>query len=117
MSEIRPALTPEEWASREVNRKLTDSGGWPLSCQPIALGEDAISIGPPEYAPSMHVPAEYLHAIAALALHDQPFGFRHKDVRLLREAVYNVPDGWSGNPWMDELADRIAALLPPESGA
>lgn len=46
------------------------------------------------------------HATAALNLHDQPFGFTWDDVRHLRLYAEEAP-------WMDELASRIAALLPP----
>lgn len=51
------------------------------------------------------------HALAALALYRQPFGFTRGDVRMLRNAgerAKHFP--------MLYLADRIAALLPPESG-
>ena len=41
-----------------------------------------------------------------------------EDVRRLRDNAYNVPDGWSGNPWMEDLADRLETLLDrqPEEG-
>ena len=33
------------------------------------------------------------------------------DVKTLRENAYNVPAGWSGNPWMDDLADRLVRAI------
>ncbi len=30
-----------------------------------------------------------------------------EDIAKLREEAYNVPEGWSGSPWMEELADRL----------
>jgi hypothetical protein len=52
--------------------------------------------------------AERLRAIAAGS-----FGFTWDHVDRLRETAYNVPNGWSPNLWLHELADLIAALLPP----
>jgi hypothetical protein len=66
------------------------------------------------------------HALAALCLHGQPFGFTHEDVDLLKV----VTDHWPslGNYESDadgqhaiyhrvdalqSLADRIGAILPP----
>jgi hypothetical protein len=52
-----------------------------------------------------------LRAVAALCLHDQPFGFTREDVARLRfEAQYEV-----SHEWYTSLADRIEALLPPKS--
>lgn len=59
---------------------------------------------------------------AALCLHGQPFGFTWEDVDRLREfarddeANDRVGDQCFGQEfqrWARELADRIAALLPP----
>lgn len=56
------------------------------------------------------------HAVAALALYGQPFGFTREDVKLLRDEAEGE---WNGEQ-MDvgrrllRLADRIEALLPPE---
>lgn len=60
------------------------------------------------------------HALAALALHGQPFGFTQEDVDLLtRSAEYY--DWLVKQKYLDDaekfrsLAARIAALLPPEA--
>lgn len=50
------------------------------------------------------------HAIAALALYGQPFGFTRDDVDNLRGIVL----GGEVGRWLESLADRIEALLPPK---
>ena len=56
------------------------------------------------------------HALAALCLHEQPFGFTREDVELLQSLDHSYlasyidykEDGYAN------LASRIEALLPPE---
>jgi hypothetical protein len=69
------------------------------------------------------------HAIAALALYGQPFGFTHDDLQFLRDmAAYWQKTGGFGPAIggvqyrrqdaveaSTSLAHRIAALLPPET--
>lgn len=63
--------------------------------------------------------------LAGILLHGQPFGFTREDVALIREAAkssefWEDPATWPGmydvvpNKRLADLADRIAALLPPE---
>jgi hypothetical protein len=64
-------------------------------------------------------PVQKLHAVAAMALYGQPFGFTHDDLRLLRtDPQAHAPAGWIGISdrahRLENLAQRIAALLPPE---
>ncbi len=58
------------------------------------------------------------HAVAALALHGQPFGFTRADVEALNNAWCAVKGYHSGSEedarQLESLRDRIAALLPPE---
>lgn len=51
------------------------------------------------------------HALAALALHGQTFGFTREDVEALRSLSADLHPN---NEPFYSLADRIAALLPPE---
>lgn len=83
---MKPALTPEEWAHREK---------W-----------GAIAVG------SASDPRP--HALAALALHGQSFGFDHADVRFMRHVARFFPHKY-GREQADALAARIEALLPPEA--
>jgi hypothetical protein len=60
------------------------------------------------------------HALAALCLHGQPFGFTREDVKLCRLVIPWIYQRWdeSVRPEMDaleSLASRIEALLPPEA--
>ena len=97
MSETpKPALTPEEWASFP---------SWP-SAEPLADDNDL-----PLYYPSKH-------GIAAANLYGTPEGFTREDVEAVRRARTGYELGWSDYEvhiaTLASLADRIAALLPPE---
>ena len=103
MTDIKPALTPEGWASMG----LLIGGRGAARLHRDGLHVDQMSLFGPEK-----------HAIAALALHDQPFGFTWRDVDLLHAVIATV-GAWDVEkqdyvePEFDSLAKRIAALLPP----
>lgn len=100
MSEIKPALTAEEWASARVSSKSP--------CNQFPLYVDGVY--QPQNAPKL----------AALLLDDEPFGFTREDVGLLRGLeVYPglaIEEGDANRlrGMFNDLADRISALLPPE---
>lgn len=96
MTEIKPALSAEEWE---------DMLSWPYGVS------DAI-IRPAEMLGYGHNTPEDRHHVAALALHGQPFGFTWDDVDLLRMFSDGDPMEHIRRECND-LADRIAALLPP----
>lgn len=114
MSAVKPALTEQEWASTTVERGhiLIESYG---ECLDIESDDQdspgAFGIGTSD--------TEARHALAALCLHGQPFGFTREDVvRLRSNATAFAGNGHRG---LDQaarhftnLADRIEALLPPE---
>lgn len=108
-----PALSPDEWATRTHHRTegqpitIRASGG--ANVEWLELGDQA------------HVWGRDRHAVAALALYHQPYGFTWEDVDLLRSAADDAE--WEARPYpdgcadaradLDDLADRIEALLPP----
>ena len=64
-------------------------------------------------------PANCHHALAALCLYSQPFGFTQADIQLLVRAGPEAP-GYYETEWtadeiaqLDSLIARIASLLPP----
>jgi hypothetical protein len=89
MREIQPALSPEEWAGELAGRG------------PIGYHELVLWDG-------------YEHAIAAIALHGQPFGFTHADVEALLFAADHSSGAEDPDSALRDLARRIAALLPPQ---
>ncbi len=93
VGEPAQALTAVEWAALR----------WEADCTEVRIDEGALwlSAGAGEGYDVHNGPAR--KAIAALALHAQPFGFAWDDVDLLTEHVEAVRF----------LAARIAALLPP----
>ena len=112
MSEIKPALPEREWAFTHqlvVGEHLSGK-----------LGRDGRLIV--AFPRRGHLDTEAYcaddirHALAALCLHDQPFGFTREDVDLVSCEAMNSQD--NGNPteagMFQSLADRIEALLPPE---
>lgn len=94
--QVRPALTVEEWAAELAQR-------------------------PTPLVPSIEWAAREMgdisrHALAALALYGQPFGFDATDLAQLRVAAAILREGDNGGHahFVDRIADKIAALLPPE---
>ncbi len=58
------------------------------------------------------------HAVAAIALHHQPFGFTAADLDVLGEVMrFYQHRGFPGDPplaeQLERICDRISALLPP----
>lgn len=94
------ALTPEQWAAL----RLQDEGG------AVHIDGDAVEA-------EGRFAGDERRALAALALHQQPFGFSWKDVDLIRSTVL-ADDIHSHDEWwaLQRLGDRIAALLPPRQG-
>lgn len=94
---IESALSAEEWAEL---RRVAEPGTARVEGEAVeAEGRFA---------------AEDRRALAALALHAQPFGFRWSDVDMIRATVL-ADDMHSHDDWwaLQRLADRIATLLPP----
>jgi hypothetical protein len=91
---IPPALTAEEW------RRVAEH---PQEYVSAEAQEAAVGVGS-------------FHAVAAMALYGQPFGFDFTDRDRLREIADEIdrrglPDAWSDR--LRDVAARIAALLPP----
>jgi len=119
---VRPALTADEW-TRAVVRRTVDGGDETNTMLYVRDGvlhvvnEDSIDMEAMEAI----VNSAAHHPLAALALHEQPFGFTRDDVKLLRGPAYSAllevaRDGEESALAEDALAlaSRIAALLPPE---
>ena len=96
--EIKPALTPDWW------ERIPDGG-----VEPKPLGNDWMALdGWPVKLTR--------HALAALCLYGKPFGFTPEDVELLRNAALDADASdyrGADAAAFDDLAARIAALLPP----
>lgn len=109
--EVQAALTEEEWEWLFVEQVNDRSGGAGIE---DSTGELYITLADYHGAggePDIGVTDR--HALAALALHDQPFGFTWEDV----EACLKI-EGGGGQYEQEEavlrsLATRLAALLPP----
>lgn len=118
MSEHKPALTAEEWAAWRSRNPVNGHSEWVeieggSAC--VEPGGVVISGQGTDYTPLVLSKPESRHALAAALLDGQSFGFTWADVDLLRDA------GRAEDPYFDlptcnaisDLADRIAALLPP----
>jgi hypothetical protein len=91
---IEPALSSQEWA--EPYPVVRDD----VTMQVKMRGDGTCRI----YIEKFSSPVDEersLHAIAALALHGQEYGFTREDVAQVKQHGF------------DSLANRIAALLPP----
>jgi len=131
-TEIRPALTESEWRRQEVEFvEDGDPKGWIASegMFPVDGGEavfttGTVYIGTYEGCVStehgIRCGAKERHALAALALYGQPFGFTQEDVTLLYGIAHHFqafPGDRAYTNRITALADRIAAMLPPNDHA
>jgi len=125
---IAPALTAEEWRAKAVRR--TGQGTYEVDV--IALADDGRTLRLASEADGelVLVPEGDRHAVAALALHGQPFGFSQQDVEdetdvagycdaMARQSADAGSEAQAATFRM--LAQRhrlraakIAALLPPK---
>lgn len=96
---IPPALTPEEWKERTATR-----GQWHDAVEVTGFDTIVVVRGGAESV----FPTPARHALAALCLYQQPFGFTQEDVAMLRSP-------WTHPDELASLAARISALLPPEA--
>lgn len=133
---VKPALTAKEWAALPAPIKRPGVGG----AEYVKMGPKFAVEGFREDGAKPDAPfadcdcgevgidhPETRHALAALALHGQPFGFTHEDADRLRNILFDSTWGAfreeaahldPGNldaayKWAESLADRIEALLPP----
>ena len=146
--EIKPALTPEEWVAQSkegwvnqsVERVHGGFGGGELRRDLFTRmwydSVDGIRVTVQEetgYEEDITIPFAAYHALAALCLHGQPFGFTDGDTFVIgyaRRLIYDrilalraqgtavdlelasgMEDVYS---YLGNLIARIAALLPPE---
>ena len=90
---VEPAMTAEEWAVFGDVRGVPWSDYW---------NQDGYGPDQPSY-----------RGVAALALYGQPFGFTWEDVRRIRQTAHLDDCMDYERADLLNLADRIAALLPP----
>ena len=131
---IPSALTPEQWRALDYRQPARALDAWREQKPERRSADD-----PTQYIAQMgitydgcvtlmsrahervEVPPPARHALAALALYGQPFGFTHDHVRALRQ----VADGLETPPpaagpatlgtaeCLRDVAARLGALLPP----
>lgn len=117
--EIAPALTPEQWKAQEFHMIVRPN--------PLTPAQAAGSARTGNYCgePAVHSEGYFAqgsrHALAALALYGQPFGFTRADVLALIDAAESIQDEFGSRDKrdsravkLDAITARIAALLPPE---
>ena len=133
------ALTAGEWSEMRryghLSRQCFDS---PWDDDEAKHGVSEISASADSLHLTSHQHGRYAtfdapgdrHALAALCLHEQPFGFTREDVEVLRVAAPQHGEGCSATDlWpgpcdcgieeglLNSMADRIEALLPPDESA
>jgi hypothetical protein len=110
---MKPALTPEEWEAGQPAWSGALIVPW------LRAGEFSLECEDTFYSTDLDAEPRRRHALAALCLDEQPFGFTWEDVMTLREMAHQmVREGQTLGPgslpdWINDLAARIEALLPP----
>lgn len=107
---IEPALTAEEWAVRE---KVSANGRNYVTEQDYTRGGSAPMVYVGDKYDSGECIPELRHALAALALHGQPFGFRAEMAEAIAKASRGESLGAADIMWLRAAVGVILALLPP----
>jgi hypothetical protein len=110
---MKPALTAEEWNPQPhddieyTGPRIDDHGD-------AVAWIEADDLWLPENRDGEMI-VDRRHALAALALHGQPFGFTWDDVVAAKEAAFELRmmQNRPAADRLDDLANRIASLLPP----
>lgn len=115
MSDVKPALTAEEWADFESYGVELSEGSDGVLVQSVS-SRGRLDIEPAEGTiATVDNEDGSRHALAALCLHGQPFGFTREDVELLRAVADAIQYDPTEDRVLRSLAKRIEALLPPET--
>jgi len=120
-----PALSSEQWAERDYRQSARDLDTWARQktersdqdddteyVAKLGLSYDNGVIIMNRAHDRVLVPPPARAALAAFALWEQPFGFTHQDVAIVRDAAEQLGKEDRGAD-LRGLADRLAALLPP----
>jgi hypothetical protein len=119
-----PALTPEQWESRDYRQAARELDSWAKKAElksaddsteyvaKLGLDESGSVIVMNRAHDRVLVPPPARAALAAFALAEQPFGFRQSDVEALRAAAEASQDSGIAMS-LRSLAARLQALLPP----
>lgn len=112
-----PALTAEEWRDEICDRPSGVVDSWSrVGVSHSVPGGLYVEELQPDYCAAVHVDPRARHALAALALYGQPFGFTHGDLDVIQSGVLALRE--ANCPLcaeeLEKVADRLRALLPPE---
>ncbi len=127
MSEqLAPALTSEQWEDTDYRQRPRVLDEWAKQkperrpdddpneyVAKLGLSYDGCVIAMNRAHDQVLVPPPARAALAAFALHEQPFGFTRQDSAVVRSAAEAARGGDA--ELLQSLADRIEALLPPAS--
>lgn len=125
---IAPALTAEQWESRDYRQAARELDSWAKEGGRQTADDTTEFVAKLGLDPSgsvvlmnrahdrVLVPPPARAALAAFALLEQPFGFARKDLKALRAVADAVADRETRES-LQELAARIEALLPPATSS
>jgi hypothetical protein len=122
--EIPPALTPEQWESRDYRQAARELDTWAKKADPqsaddsteyvakLGLSKNACVIVMNRAHDRVLVPPPARAALAAFALDGQPFGFTQADVAALRAAAEAAQNAGIAKS-LRSLAARLQVLSSP----
>ncbi|MGH7578547.1 MAG: hypothetical protein ACREM9_00120 [Gemmatimonadales bacterium] len=126
--DVSPALTPEQWETRDYRQAARELDSWAKARTGSAQADDST-----EYVAKLGldqggsvivmsrahdrvlVPPPARQALAAFALVEQPFGFTAADADALERAAELTQDQTLATALQD-LRRRLRGLLPPPAG-
>lgn len=123
--QTRPALTPEQWETWDYRQFAAELDSW-AKARPgqvpdddtteylakLGVRDDGSVIAMNRAHDRVVIPPPARAALAAFALVEQPFGFSHADVELVRQ-VAELQQAEASAARLRDLGQRLAALLPP----
>jgi hypothetical protein len=120
-----PALTAEQWESRDYRQAARELDTWAGTrgkggpahdateyVAKVGLDESGTVIAMNRAHDRVLIPPPVRPVLAAFALVDQPFGFTRADVEALQRAAEGTQDQALGAA-LRSLGDRLQSLLPP----
>ena len=113
---VESALTAEQWAQQSYDSGMISAGIDRSRRQGYEISMPGV-LAPRDGWPLVTLAPEQCHGVAAVLLYRQAFGFTHDDVQLIRKLAKDLAStdfSTSRSRKLSGLAERIAALLPPE---